>query len=482
MKKYIHLYVRSSRRQREANVAGSVPETTGEIMETTPHSRRWRIPPRSFSLFWIILLVVTLLLASGFVPPTRSLPQGTGNGGMMVSKPICGNPLAIVQHFGLTNSIGSPYTAATFPAVSRLALLPEPATGVPVSYNPRTNTLCTVSAVALQSAWLLVDPILVPTPTATISAISTATSTPPSFPTSSNNLWSQGALDALGGIWDGFYHWAGQTIQYVEDWGTETLGFMWVTPAALTYKNGIVQQGVNWMLGLMDGLMMLLLVVGGYQLIIRTVLGEPRQDIMAFLFRLLIAAVVANFGTLYAIPQLIELNNTLCAGSFQVFLHTSAGDFSVPFFGGVNWLQQPLTWSLFVIIDFVLALLLSLSLLVRLALFLVCYIMAPIGILFLGSDAFRSWGRLWCRLFFFSLFIQFLQVLVIAIGSAFSASFFTVGSEGSLSLTTLLVGIAALYLAFKLPQLLMQPVLGAIYGDAQQGISSLGALLALVAA
>src|ERR1019366_4612485 len=244
-----------------------------------------------------ILFTVTLLLASGFVPPARTLPQVTGNGGMTVGKPICGNPLNIVQHFGIPNQIGSPYTALTIPTAAHLAILPKPKTGIPVSYNPRTNTLCAVSAVALPISWLAVDPIVVATPTATPSINPVAT--PPAFPSSSNNLWSQGALDALSGIWTGFYHWAGQTIQYIEDWATETLGFLWVTPAALTYKNGIVQEGVGWMLGLMDGLIMVILVLGGYQCLIRTVLGEPRQEIMAFLFRIIIAAVVANFGTLY---------------------------------------------------------------------------------------------------------------------------------------------------------------------------------------
>ncbi len=482
MKNYLHTVVHSSVRQRKSNAAGSAPDASGDTVERARCIGTWRIPPRSFSLFWIILFTVTLLLASGFVPPTRSLPQVTGNGGMTVGKPVCGKPLNVVQHFGITNQIGSPYTTLTIPTSAHLAVLPRPTAGTPVSYNPGTNILCAVSAIALQSAWLAVDPLAISLPTATPTSSTGSVAAPPSFSSSSTNLWSQGALDALGGIWNGFYHWAGQTIQYVEDWATETLGFLWVTPAALTYKNGIVQEGVGWMLGLMDGLIMLILVIGGYQCLIRTVLGEPRQEVMAFLFRILIAAVVANFGTLYVIPQLIELNNTLCAGSFQVFLHTGTGDFTVPFFGGVNWLQQPLTWNIFLLIDFVVALLLSLSLLVRLALFIVCYILAPIGILFLGSDAFRAWGRLWCRLFFFSLFIQFLQVLVVAIGSAFSTSFSTVGSEGSLSLTTLLVGIATLYLAFKLPQLLMQPVLGAIYGDAQQGVSSLGALLAVAAA
>jgi hypothetical protein len=482
MKRLLHPHDRSSESQQENNAAGSAPDTTGDTVERAPHPKTQRIPLRSFSLFWITLFITTLLLASGLVPQSPSLLQVTGNGGMTVGKPMCGTPLQVVHHFGITNPIGVPYTALTIPTSVQLAALPRPAAGNPVSYNPQTSILCALNSVALQSAWLTINPIVATLPTATPAPSTTSGATPPPFQSGSTNLWSQGALDALGGVWNGLYHWAGQTITYVEDWATATLGFLWVTPAALTYKNHVVQVGVAWMLGLMDGLLMLMLVLGGYQCLIRSVLGEPRQEVLAFLFRLLIAAVVANFGTLYVIPQLIDLNNTLCAGSLQVFLHASPGDFSVPFFGGANWLQQPLSWSLFLLVDFVLALLLILSMLVRLALFLVCYILAPIGILFLGSDAFRAWGRLWCRLFFFSLFIQFLQVLVVAIGSAFSVSMISLGSEGSLSPTTLFVGIATLYLAFKLPSLLMQPFLGAIYGDAQQGASLAGSLMALVAA
>jgi hypothetical protein len=473
----VHLLVRWSSRQHQSQRGNPASlSQKGEIPRPIVFRRLW--------MFWIVLLAGTLAIASSVVPSSPSLPLATGYGGPTTAPRFCAFPLPVAQHFRITNQAGHPYTASTVPTTAQLTTLPRPTAHGQVFYDPRTNILCAVNAVVLRQAWFQITAVVSsPPPTAIPTVVpatptASSTSTPPSFSTSSNNLWSQGALDALNGIWSGFYHWAGQTIQYVEDWATETLGFMWVTPAALTYKNGIVQEGVNWMLSLMDGVIMLLLVVGGYQCIIRTILGEPRQEVLALLFRVLLSAMVANFGTLYVIPQLIELNNTLCAGSLQVFLHASAGDFTVPFLGGINWVLQPLSWSFFLLIDLVLALLLSLSMTVRFALFLVCYILAPVGILCIGT----AWGRLWGRLFFFSLFIQFFQVLVVAVGSAFSTSFSTVGSEGSLSPTTLFVGIATLYLAFKLPQLLMQPVVGAIYGDAQQGASLLGTVLAILAA
>lgn len=409
----VHLLVRwSSRQHVSQRGTPASPSHQGEVPSRSVVFRRlW--------MFWIVLLAGTLAIASSVVPSSPSLPLVTGNGGPTAASRFCALPLRVAQHFNLTTQAGHAYTASTVPTKAQPTSLPRPTAHGQVFYDPQTNILCAANAGVLQQAWFQLATVVSLTPTA-IPTVSLATpttaptGTPPAFPTSSNNLWSQGALDALSGIWTGFFHWAGQTIQYVEDWATETLGFMWVTPAALTYKNGIVLEGVHWILSLMDGVLMLLLVVGGYQCLIRTVLGEPRQEVLAFLFRIIIAAIVANFGMLYLIPQLIELNNTLCAGSLQVFLHTSPGDFTVPFLGGVNWLQQPITWSLF----------------------------------------------------FFSLFIQFLQVLVVALGSAFSTSFFTNGSEGSLSPTTLFVGIATLYLAFKLPQLLMQPIVGAIYGDA----------------
>ncbi len=477
--KALHLFVRWSRQQQNDDTVDRLPE------KHRPSSRHQHGFARRLWLFWIVLLIGTLSIASTLVPQPATTPV-TGNGGPAASR-FCAQPLLVVQHFGITNSVGQLYTATTLPTAAQFATLPKPTAGGQVFYEPKTNILCAVSAVVLQSALqqitLPIGLTITPIPSnGTPSPTSSTTTAPPTFQSSTNNLWAQGAIAALSGVWSGFYQWVGQTVQYVGDWATETLGFMWETPAALTYKNGVVQTGLSWMLGLMDGLIMLLLVLGGYQCMIRTVLGEPRQEVIAFVLRILISAVVANITSLYLIPQLIELNNTLCAGSLQVFVHAGTGDFTVPFFGGANWLLQPQSWSIFILIDFVVGLLLILSMLIRLPLFIVCYILAPIGILLLASDTGRNWGRLWCRLFFYSLFIQFLQVLVVAIGSAFSASFFTLGSEGSLSLTTLLVGIASLYLAFKLPQILLMPVVGAIYGDTMQGINIVGMIQAVRAA
>ncbi len=476
----IHLFMRWSRQQDTRILSGRASD----------HSRlSWFSTPWQLWMFWIVLLVGTLTIASSLFPAHLAPTPVTGNGGPMAPR-FCGSPLQVVQHFGVTNGLGVPYTTATLPTAVQLATLPTPTANGQVSYEPQFNVLCAMSSPALRSALqsLAVSPVTAPTlPTRQSAATPmpttpTTTGAPPSFSSGSTNLWAQGAMDALGGVWNGFYHWAGQTLQYVEDWATETLGFLWVTPAALTYNNGVVQTGLAWMLGLMNGLLMLILVLGGYQCMIRTMLGEPRQEVLAFLVRVLITAVVANVASLYLIPQLIELNNTLCVGSIQVFVHAGVGDFKIPLLGGLNWLQQPLSWSLFLLIGFVISLLLILSLLVRLPLFIVCYILAPVGILLMASGFGRSWGQLWCRLFFYSLFIQFLQVLVVAIGSAISTNFLSLGSQGSLSPTTLFVGIASLYLAFKLPQILLLPVVGAAYQDAAHGLTLASTISALMAA
>jgi hypothetical protein len=290
--KAVYLLVRRSSQQHPSKRGNPPPEEHGN----TPVASH-RIPARHLWLFWIALLVGTLSIATTAVPHPQPA-QVTGNGGPTTAARFCGAPLLVVQHFGITTSTGQPYTIATLPTTAQLSVLPRPTAKGQVFYEPHTNILCAVNAVVLQLAWLQVAPAAISTPVLpTPLPMVSPTNAPPAFPTGSDNLWSQGALTALSGIWTGFYHWAGQTIQYVEDWATETLGFMWVTPAALTYKNGIVHEGVGWMLGLMDGLIMLLLVVGGYQCMIRTVLGEPRQDVLAFLLRVLISAVVANFGT-----------------------------------------------------------------------------------------------------------------------------------------------------------------------------------------
>jgi hypothetical protein len=59
-------------------------------------------------------------------------------------------------------------------------------------------------------------------------------------------------------------------------------------------------------------------------------LGLPTGWLLELLSRLALTAIIANIGFFYVLPQLIELNNTLCISLWLAFGHAGVGDFSLP--------------------------------------------------------------------------------------------------------------------------------------------------------
>jgi hypothetical protein len=98
---------------------------------------------------------------------------------------------------------------------------------------------------------------------------------------------------------------------------------------------------------------------------------------------------------------------------------------------------------------------------VRVALLDVLIILAPIGLFCLALPQTQRWGRLWTMGFAATLFLQFLQVLVVAMGSALISSF----GHASATPITLLIGCSALYLAFRLPGMLYGALLRPVEGS-----------------
>jgi hypothetical protein len=284
----------------------------------------------------------------------------------------------------------------------------------------------------------------------------------------------------------------------VIDWCND-FGFIWITPSALSYKNPLVQAGAAWALSALDGYVALLLVIGGYQVLLNRTLGlEERSSILAIAVRVAIAALIANTGFFLFLPSLVELSNTMSMGITQVMLHASAGDVSFPL-GAINWLTQPLSWGLFIVIYFLFALLFIAVSAVRLAVLDITIMLSPFWIMALADEYSRSWGRFGALTFFSALLLQPLQVACLSLGSALIANFLSAspndsplckylpdsahadclarlgnaGFSSSMNPMVLVLGLAALYAALKMPGMLFSNALRASAGSVNRDIGSM---------
>lgn len=268
------------------------------------------------------------------------------------------------------------------------------------------------------------------------------------------DLWKSGVQGFIDFVKTDFIDWA------------SSFGFMYISPAALTYKLPALQDASKWAISIMDGVVALIMVVGGYNVIMSHHLGLPAGGVMSFLSRLAVAAILANLGFFYVLPQLIELNNSMCLSIWAALGHVNAHDFTLPL-GEVNWLPQPLTLGLFAAIDFLMSLFLVLVQIVRIGLLDVLIVIAPFGIMCSVLPQTQSLCRLWSTAFFCTLFVQVLQVAAIGLGSDMIAYVTHLGTTP----LVILIGIATTYVASKLPHMLLSGALRSTMGSVNRDVN-----------
>jgi hypothetical protein len=207
--------------------------------------------------------------------------------------------------------------------------------------------------------------------------------------------------------------------------------------------------------------------------------------------------VAANLGYYVVLPQLIETSNQIGLSFLGWMLGSVNGPLSFPL-GAINLTHVGLGWSLFVVIDFVISLLFVFVELVRIALLDVCIILAPFWVVLLSNEWTRAWGRLGATTFFSALLVQPLQMIIVGFGSALIANFGAINPDdpsicsnlsalakhtcqanignasvsASMTPITLLVGIAALYVAMKVPGMLFSQAVRASIGSVNRDVAS----------
>jgi hypothetical protein len=257
----------------------------------------------------------------------------------------------------------------------------------------------------------------------------------------------------------------------VLDWfGSFT--FVLQTPKALSYGHLVVETGYRWSLSLLGGLTSLALVVTGYRLMI----GEQGASSVAWvehLWGLVLVLVLACFG-LALVGQVVELGNLASRGLLLIFGGSAAGTLGFQdVWSGIRTVTAPLAWILFAIITLVMLLLLSIVRLVQIALLDLLIALMPIWLLMMATPGLRPYGRLAGTLLVEVLLCQVAQDAVLAMGAALVAGF----GHASATPISLLVGLAACYLALRVPALLSRAM-----HTAQAGLPGIGEqLTALVA-
>ena len=114
------------------------------------------------------------------------------------------------------------------------------------------------------------------------------------------------------------------------------------------------------------------------------------------------------------------------------------------------------------------------QMLVRLVFLLFLVAVAPLGLLCLALPQTMSWGRLWLSNFSITVFVQFMQVCLLALGGAVASSVIALASPLFVSvpnanvLLEAMIAIALLYLTLKFPGMLRQWALHRVAGQAGQ--------------
>src|SRR5918912_1147429 len=148
----------------------------------------------------------------------------------------------------------------------------------------------------------------------------------------------------------------------------------------------------------------------------------------------------------------IDFNNAFCEAVGQVL---------PPGFDQTPSAGQALITVVSVLIQLVMALLLALQMLMRLALVDVLLVVAPIALLCWVLPQTQGWARLWSALFTSTVFVQSLQMLAlrlgVALGSEVKQHSGATASEGAAALVQTFLSIAVLALVLKLPRFMPGP-------------------------
>ncbi|MDP2950549.1 MAG: hypothetical protein Q8P22_13575 [Chloroflexota bacterium] len=237
-----------------------------------------------------------------------------------------------------------------------------------------------------------------------------------------------------------------EAIRGFVDWalgfGDSSLNFVTRTPAEGSYGSPTVRALWDFSRAIVNVLLAIIVMWGGFNIMVKEHTRSPYHEVMELLPRLILGALAANL-TLEFARFLIDANNALSAAVGQVGL--PGYDAATPTQEGIALIFTALAYG-------IVAILLVLQMLMRLALIDLLIVLAPVAALLWVLPQTQGWARWWANLFPIVVFQQAIQMMVLRLGSALMVEL----TPGSLSnaLLTLLLGIAVCWLTLKVPAIL----------------------------
>jgi len=235
-------------------------------------------------------------------------------------------------------------------------------------------------------------------------------------------------------------------------------------------QNATIGTFVTWSVGVVDTAVAVFIVLGGYNIMIARQIGASYADVAEFIPRIALAVMAANL-CLFFLQFFIDLENALCLEVVHLFALNVLSNTMVGIFDG-NVLSDGLLMIVLAVILGVMNLLLAWQMLVRLALLFLLIVLTPLGLLCFGLPQTQGYGRLWTSTFAVTLFVQFFQVVTLALGGMLISYTETTGLLNlDTGVVSLLVSTAVIYLVLRIPGMIrnwaLRPVAEAAFSPGQ---------------
>jgi hypothetical protein len=254
-----------------------------------------------------------------------------------------------------------------------------------------------------------------------------------------------------------------------------SFNFITQTPPAVSFRSPHVHDLWQRVRLLTNAGVAVVALGGGFNVILNRRLGTPYHGASEFFPRLLVGAALANTSLVWT-GLAIELNNALCASIGESPLpgwERAAGALS----GDLLGQRREATMHLLLAgVYLLVALLLLIQMLLRLALVDVLIVVAPLASLLLVLPQTEGWWRRWATSFTSTVFSQFVQVVALKLGGNLLVDIAAV-SPGA-QLVGPFLGLAMLVLTFKIPALLHAHVGDGLGAARQLAVNTVGRILA----
>jgi hypothetical protein len=222
----------------------------------------------------------------------------------------------------------------------------------------------------------------------------------------------------------------------------ESLNFITRTPKELSYQEDYVVRFEGVMRALSYGLLAVIGMVAGFNLLWRPALGMPVPGATQILPRLVLGAILITTADDWT-RLAIDVNNAACDLVVGETLPQNLTELA--------WSSVEPVMLLAFLIRAVLLVLLVLQLLMRLALVDILLVLAPLAAVLWILPQTQGWASLWAQRFGSTVFAQFVQMLALSLGLNLLTKLPT---NGAAALIQPLLGIAVLAVGLKIPGLM----------------------------